>query len=167
MFIKELIIDDARIYWDLRLEALKASPEAFGSSYEDALQTPLHTIEERIKRDRNNYILGAFNEDKQLIGMAKFTREQGLKLKHKGTVTGVYVSSGYRGKGIAKSLIKEILSRGKEIEGLKQINLTVVSTNNVAVKLYKGLGFETYGIEKNALIYNGKGYDEELMVYFL
>ncbi|MNU04364.1 hypothetical protein D3C72_2487450 [compost metagenome] len=58
------------------------------------------------------------------------------------------------------------MSRGKETEGLKQINLSVVSTNNAAVKLYKGLGFETFGIEKNALIYNGQGYDEDLMSYF-
>lgn len=166
IYIKDLNIEDAKIYWELRLEALKTSPEAFGSSYEDAVQIPINEIEERIKKDNNNYILGAFTADTQLVGMARFTREQGLKLKHKGMITGVYVSSQYRGKEIVKELIKEILSRGKEIEGLKQINLSVVSTNNVAVKLYKGLGFETYGIEKNALIYNGQGYDEEFMICF-
>jgi len=166
IYLKDLNIEDASIYWGLRLEALRTYPEAFGSSFEDAVQTPINEIKDRIRKDNNNCILGAFTPDTQLVGMARFTREQGLKLNHKGMVTGVYVSSQYRGRGIAKDLIKEILSRGKDIEGLKQINLSVVSTNSVAVKLYKGLGFETYGIEKNALIYNGQGYDEKLMVYF-
>lgn len=52
------------------------------------------------------------------------------------------------------------------MEGLKQINLSVVTTNQAAVKLYRKLGFETYGIEKNALEYHGQEYNEELMAYF-
>nr|WP_211344419.1 hypothetical protein [Paenibacillus lentus] len=55
----------------------------------------------------------------------------------------------------------------KDIEGLKQINLSVVTINKVAVALYKILGFETYGTEKNALEYNGRGYGEEYMTYYL
>lgn len=34
-------------------------------------------------------------------------------------ILGVYVPSNHRGKGIAKNLMKEIMSRGKEIEGLE------------------------------------------------
>ncbi|WP_252361736.1 GNAT family protein [Paenibacillus sp. FSL R10-2782] len=52
------------------------------------------------------------------------------------------------------------------MEALKQLHLSVVATNQAAIKLYRKLGFETYGIEKNALEYNGQGYDEELMAYF-
>ncbi|WP_235857339.1 GNAT family N-acetyltransferase [Paenibacillus albiflavus] len=149
------------------MEALKNHPEAFSSSYEDSVQTPLEDVEKRIKNDKDNYILGAFTENGQLVGIAGFRREQGIKVKHKGMIWGVYVSAEHRGKGIAQSLIKEILTRGKEIEGLMQISLGVTQSNKVAAELYKKLGFETYGVEKNALIYKNQGYDEELMNYFI
>ncbi len=79
---------------------------------------------------------------------------------------GSYVSSTYRSQGIAKKLLMEVISRGRKVEGLKQINLSVVATNQAAVELYSKWGFTTYGIEKNALEYQGQGYDEELMAYF-
>ncbi|TCZ80880.1 GNAT family N-acetyltransferase [Paenibacillus albiflavus] len=167
ILINELNPKHVQLFWGLRLEALKNHPEAFSSSYEDSVQTPLEDVEKRIKNDKDNYILGAFTENGQLVGIAGFRREQGIKVKHKGMIWGVYVSAEHRGKGIAQSLIKEILTRGKEIEGLMQISLGVTQSNKVAAELYKKLGFETYGVEKNALIYKNQGYDEELMNYFI
>jgi len=164
--IKELTLEHVQIFWEIRLEALQNNPEAFSSSYEDSVQTPLNEVEKRIKNEKDNYILGAFTENGQLVGMAGFRREQGIKLKHKGMIWGVYVSTKHRGKGIAYSLLREILTRGKEIEGLMQIYLGVIQSNKVAVRLYKKLGFEAYGIEKNAIRYKDQGYDEELMTYF-
>ncbi|KKO52712.1 GNAT family N-acetyltransferase [Paenibacillus sp. DMB20] len=164
--IKNIQPEHVGMFWELRLEALKTHPEAFGSSYEDSAGTPLDNVVKRIKNEKDNYILGAYTEDGQLRGMVGFVRESGMKLKHKGTIWGVYVSPAYRGQGIAQTLLEEVLNRGKEIEGLKQIHLSVVTANKTASELYKKLGFETYGIEKNALVYKGQGYDEELMAYY-
>jgi RimJ/RimL family protein N-acetyltransferase len=47
------------------------------------------------------------------------------------------------------------------------MNLTVVSDNHPAKRLYESLGFETYGVERRALKYNGQYYDEDLMVLWL
>lgn len=58
----------------------------------------------------------------------------------------------------------ELIERAKHLDGLEQIKLTVVSENHPAKKLYKSLGFEVYGIERNALKFNGQYYDEDLMV---
>ncbi|MCF2946415.1 GNAT family N-acetyltransferase [Paenibacillus tarimensis] len=165
-YIKEIKQEDVGLYWDLRLEALKTNPEAFGATYEDSVKTPISEVVKRIQNESDNYILMAFTERDQAAGMVGFRREQGIKLKHKGMIWGVYVSPEYRGKGIAKELLKEVINRGKEIEGLKQINLGAVTTNQAAIDLYKKLGFETYGIEKNALEYRDQGYDEKLMTYF-
>ncbi|WP_324607781.1 GNAT family N-acetyltransferase [Paenibacillus sp. IHBB 10380] len=123
-------------------------------------------VKNRIMNESDNYILGAFKEGNQIVGMIGFRREQGIKFNHKGIIWGVYVSPEYRGKGIAKELLEEVINRGSGLEGLKQINLCVVTLNRVAIELYMKLGFETYGIEKNALEYKGQGYDEELMTYF-
>ncbi|MGO4275177.1 GNAT family N-acetyltransferase, partial [Paenibacillus sp. TAF58] len=99
------------------------------------------------------------------IGTVGFKREQSLKMKHKAFIWGIYVSEKHRGQGIAKQLMVEVIHRGKQLERLKQVSLSVVTTNGAAADLYRKLGFETYGVERNALEYEGQGYDEEMMVY--
>lgn len=155
--------EQAEAFWALRLEALRTHPEAFGASYEDSVHTPLSEVETRIHDEEGNYILGACTQDGELVGIAGFRREQATKASHKGSIWGVYVSPAYRGQRIANHLIQEVLDRGEGMQGLKQINLSVVTTNQAALKLYKKLGFETYGVEKNALEYQGQGYDNELL----
>ncbi|WP_019636522.1 GNAT family N-acetyltransferase [Paenibacillus fonticola] len=165
--IKNITQEQAGAFWELRLEALRTHPEAFYTSYEDSVQTPLEEVAKRIKNEPDDYILGAFAKNGQIVGITGFRRGQGMKFKHKGMIWGVYVAPDYRGKGIAKQLLQEVLKRGEDLEGLKQINLSVVTINQAAAGLYKKLGFQIYGVEKNALEYNDQGYDEEYMTYYL
>ncbi|WP_145328866.1 GNAT family N-acetyltransferase [Paenibacillus xylanexedens] len=158
--------DESDLYWPLRLEALKTHPEAFGASYELSSQLPVSEVKERIHNEPDDYILGAFTPEGMLAGMMGFKREYGLKLRHKGFIWGVYVSPAHRGNGLASQLLSEVLERGKHLENMKQINLSVVTTNVSAKRLYERYGFETYGIERNALEVNGQGYDEAHMTYF-
>lgn len=163
--IRNIRVEEAKGYWELRLEALQKHPAAFGAAYEESVLLPMEEVEKRIGQDSSNYILGAFTAEGQLIGTVGFKREQSLKLKHKAFIWGVYVSENYRGEGIAKQLMVEVIHRGKQLEGLKQVTLSVVTTNGAALDLYRKLGFESYGVERNALEYKSQGYDEEMMVY--
>ncbi|MEK0316802.1 GNAT family N-acetyltransferase [Cohnella sp. 56] len=99
-----------------------------------------------------------------LVGIASFVRESGMKSAHKGSVYGVYVSPESRGKGAGKTLMLALIRRARGLDGLEQINLTVVSDNVTAKRLYESLGFEVYGIERRAIKYGGRYFDEELMV---
>lgn len=164
--IRNIRREEADQYWPLRLEALKNHPEAFGASFELSVQLPMNEVEERIHTEPDDYILGAYTEDGQLAGMMGFKRELGLKLRHKGYIWGVYVSPSYRGCGLASRLLREVLDRGRVLEGIEQINLSVVTTNESARRLYEQYGFVTYGIERNALVVQGQGYDEAHMTYF-
>lgn len=167
MFIlRNIRSDEAEQYWPLRLEALKNHPEAFGASFEMSVQLPMSEVQERIHNEADDYILGAYTEEVTLAGTMGFKREHGLKLQHKGYIWGVYVSPPYRGRGLASRLLREVLERGRELEGIEQINLSVVTTNQSARRLYEHYGFEVYGIERNALVVQGKGYDEAHMTYF-
>jgi RimJ/RimL family protein N-acetyltransferase len=47
------------------------------------------------------------------------------------------------------------------------VQLTVVSENEAARRLYEAMGFVAYGHEKRALKHDGRYYDEVLMVKFL
>lgn len=164
MNIRTLNESDAPLYQNLRLSALKINPEAFGSTYEREVKFPLKTIEERLKPTKDKFVLGAFDESGSLVGIVTFIRENNLKTVHKGNVFGMYVAQESRLQGLGKSLMLELIRMARNCDGLEQINLTVVSDNDSAKKLYESLGFEVYGVERNALKYNGKYYDEDLMV---
>src|SRR3954463_15059258 len=78
---------DATLYRDIRLEALQASPEAFGSTFEFENAQPLSWFSDRLG---GSTVLGAFR-DAELVGMAGFAVQQGPKRTHKGMLWGMYV----------------------------------------------------------------------------
>lgn len=163
MKIRILNASDAQVYQEVRLSALKINPEAFGSTYEREAEFSPELVAERLEPVKDRFVLGAFNENGSLVGIVTFMREHSLKTNHKGNVFGMYVVPEARGKGIGKSLLVELIKRAKNCNGVEQIHLTVVSDNISAKKLYKSLGFEVYGVEKNALKFNGQYFDEDLM----
>jgi ribosomal protein S18 acetylase RimI-like enzyme len=159
--------EEAESFWQLRLEMLQAQPEAYGSAYEDSVGTPLEEVRGRMGNGTDSYILGAYTEAGELSGIVGFHRERGAKLRHKAKLWGVYVRPALRGKGVARGLLTEALQRAAGLAGLRQVTLAVVTTNQPAIRLYTGLGFEVYGTEPCALIYQGQSYDEHHMVYTL
>jgi ribosomal protein S18 acetylase RimI-like enzyme len=155
---------DAALYQELRLRALKDHPDSFGSTYEKEETYSLETIKERIKSSENKFVIGAFDRNRNLYAIATFIRETNIKLSHKGHVFGMYVAPERRGNGEGKRLLTELVKVAKGFKGLEQIHLSVVSENQTAKKLYEALGFQTYGVEPNALKLNDQYYDEDLML---
>ncbi|NMO98189.1 GNAT family N-acetyltransferase [Paenibacillus lemnae] len=164
MNIKILKESDAKQYQELRLNGLKTNPEAFGSTYERESKFSLETVIDRIRPAVDKFVIGAFHESGLLVGIVALARESGIKTTHKANVYGVYISKEMRRTGIGKALLLELIRIAKDIEGLEQLNLSVVCDNEPAKELYKSVGFKTYGIEPNALKFMGQYYDEDLMV---
>jgi RimJ/RimL family protein N-acetyltransferase len=162
MEIRILEPENAEIYRNIRLEALRTHPEAFGSSYEEEKEFSLEKFESRFKEE-HSFTFGTF-ENEQLLGVVTLVLEQKNKLKHRANIYAMYVSPKKRGIGIANNLMIEAIKKAKEIKGIEQIYLTVVSINEPAKKLYNSLGFETYGIDKRALKIDNTYFDEDLMV---
>jgi len=167
MDLRLLTVDDAEAFWNLRLEALRNDPASFADSDEEHLKTTIETAQERLRKNdpAGNFIVGAFEESK-LIGTAGFFRRKNNKERHKGHIWGVYVRPESRGKGIASALMKEIVRRAREIGGIEQITL-VASAELPAQRLYKALGFESYGIEPHSLKIGDQYIDDVLMVLWL
>ena len=79
---------------------------------------------------------------------------------HRG-VLGICVKKEFRGKGIGEALMKGILEkcRGK----FEVVELTVLSGNQKAIKLYEKFGFQKYGVQLGAVKRAEKYFDEYLM----
>jgi RimJ/RimL family protein N-acetyltransferase len=148
---------DPALYRSIRLEALQANPEAFGSTFEFENEKPLGWFSDRLAEST---VLGAFR-DAQLIGVAYFAVQQSQKRAHKGGLWGMYVRPAARKAGVGHRLVKAICDLARQ--QVEQIQLTVVRDNDQARRLYAKLGFLEYGLEKNALKHGGRYYDEVLM----
>ena len=148
---------DAALYRDIRLEALRASPEAFGSTFETE---NAQTLDWFIDRLGASTVLGAFREMK-LVAIAGFAIQQGQKRAHKGSLWGMYVRPDSRGIGVGRQLVEAVFDLARQ--RVELIQLTVVRDNEQARRLYMSLGFVDYGLEKNALKQDGRYYDEVLM----
>ena len=158
--IRRLETSDAALYREIRLEALKQNPEAFGSTFERENAQPLSWFEAALGRSD---IFGAFL-DETLAGIAGYVAQESPKQAHKALLWGMYVRSAARNSGLGKKLVAAVLShaRGR----VEMVQLAVVSENVGARWLYNALGFVEYGFEKRALKQDGRYYDEVLMVKF-
>lgn len=166
MNIRLLTASDAESYWELRVQALKQSPESFLITYEEELKqdNPIEKYSETLQNE-NRYTYGVFI-DEELVGVGTLQVEKPLKIRHKANILAIYVSQKHRGLRIGKTLMQHIIENAKLL-GLEQLHLTVVSNNNTAKKLYSSLGFCRYGLEEKALKLNDQYWDEEHMVLYL
>jgi len=155
--IRQLQADNYLSWKEIRLEALKNHPECFGLSYEEEI---IKTEEEWQKQLKNNYIFGAFIEEK-LVGTAAYFIYKPIKIKHKGYIWAVYVKPEYRGQNITSLLFKSLIEHAQT--NISKLLLTVNTENLAAIKIYQNLDFKIYGTDTNSLKVNGKFYDEHLM----
>jgi ribosomal protein S18 acetylase RimI-like enzyme len=155
--IRRLTPDDAMLFRAVRLEALKADPEAFGSTFEFEDKLDLDWFAGRLE---NSHVLGAFR-DGELVGTVGFAIQQGQKNAHKGRLWGMYVRPNSRNLGVGRLLVNAALEVAGETVEL--IQLSVVRDNRLARRLYESVGFVEFGMEQKASKLGDKYYDEAHM----
>ena len=155
---------DIEEYSRLRLEALERDPEAFSASPETHRALSADELKARIGPGAHgSFLLGGFVEGR-LCGMMGFFRDQNPKLRHRGHVWSVYVTAAARGQGLGRQLMTGLVERAAATEGIEQVVLSVSTTQVAAVRLYRSLGFESFGIEPRAMKIGDRYFDHEHMV---
>jgi ribosomal protein S18 acetylase RimI-like enzyme len=163
MQIRALTPSDAIAFQKLRLQGLLECEDAFASSYEEEVSTPLAEIELRLQPRVESVIFGGF-KNAELVALVGLQRERMRKLAHKSCIWGVYVTPEERGNGVGTKIMSHALHYAATAQKATQVNLGVNTSNLSAVSLYKKLGFLEYGLERGFLLIDGVLHDEYQMV---
>ncbi|QPF82473.1 GNAT family N-acetyltransferase [Bradyrhizobium genosp. L] len=155
--IRRLTSADVALFRDIRLEALRSSPEAFASAFETEKLLPVGWFAERLERAT---VLGAF-DGRELVGILGLSVDDGPKKRHKGLLVSMYVRSAARRARVGRRLIDAALELAAQSVELVQLGVT--KGNDAALRLYQSAGFIEYGLERHALKIDGRYYDEILM----
>lgn len=90
----------------------------------------------------------------------------GTRKEHAGELQ-INIHKDFRGEGLGKILLDEIIRIAQEELKLKQITLTCFSVNKKALFLYKKYGFKEYGRLPKAIFYKDTYIDEVFMFLLL
>jgi RimJ/RimL family protein N-acetyltransferase len=156
--VRRLETSDVAAYRELRLESLKGHPEAFASSWEYEAEKPISWWSERLE---TNTVFGGWVNHSPLVGLAGLRVQDGVKVRHKGVLWGMYVRSEARGSGLAAALVQQVIEHARTV--VEEIRLTVVASNAAARRLYSAAGFKEYGLERRALKIGCEYHDDVLM----
>ena len=159
--IKTLDLSHLQDFRAIRLSALEKSPKMFGSTFALEAVKPYSFFEACLSYST---VFGVYHKN-HIIGLATVTQETAPKLSHKAVLSSVYIEPEFQQKGVASQLMDAVITFSKK--HVEQLVLSVADDNQAAIRLYKKFGFQSYGIETNALKENDEYVDEMLMKLFL
>lgn len=164
--IRKLLPKESESYREIRLQCLKNYPEYFTTNYEDEKTKNKLLFQQFIEESNtDNFVIGAFL-NKQLIGISGFKRQERRKVNHSGIIIQVYVNPEYQGNKIGSNLMQSTLTEAFKIDGIEQIEIGVISSNEKAENIYKKIGFKEFGLQKNFLKINDAYYHHKMMMIF-
>jgi ribosomal protein S18 acetylase RimI-like enzyme len=133
--VKPLSRQHLKSFRKRRLEALKHYPQFFPVSYESEKKISL-TEYWNILQERN--AIGIFDKQK-LVGFSGFVNIEGKEKECE--ISATYVEEDYRGQGLARLLINEVIKEVGE-KNYEKIYVSHSTQNKAAAKSYKRLGFQ-------------------------
>ncbi len=110
---------------------------------------------------RNNAALLVAELDGQLVGYIFAEGGSYRRNRHCAHIV-IGIRAAFTGLGIGRRLFAELFTWAGN-QGLTRLELTVMTHNERAVRLYQRMGFEIEGLRRRSLFVNGEYVDEYLM----
>jgi len=152
MQVSRLTPAHAAEYRAIMLQAYAHEPYAFTATVAEREPLPLDWWTARIADHPNpgKLVFGAF-VGARLAGVAGLRFERRARTRHKATLFGMFVRPPFRGRGIARTLVKAVLAQAHSTPGTQVVQLGVTQSNAPALRLYESCGFFPYGTEPFAI----------------
>ncbi len=157
--IRRLVPADAAEYVELRREMLMDTPRSFLGDLADDECLDIEVMEARLSSEESP-LFCAENDDGELCSVAGFYRDRRAKMRHRGTLWGVYTRPSSRRRGLSRRVIEVALAHAASAKGLEVVQLSVSAEAPGAMALYESLGFTAWGREPRAVMVDDRQVDE-------
>jgi RimJ/RimL family protein N-acetyltransferase len=162
VFYRALTKDDAEHLRALRVAVVAVSPVGMGTTLDEELQQPLDFYRRELSFESPSQMFGAFSGDSLIATAAIRWPTKHPSGKHKTILHGVQTMPAFRGRSLARRLVREAIQHAFSLDCLR-IYLYVYLPNPEAVSLYESLDFVASGAEPEELNIHGEYHDLQYM----
>jgi GNAT superfamily N-acetyltransferase len=151
MRISTLSASNASAYRRLMLEAYEQAPDSFTTTAAERSGEPESWWVKRIgSADGLATSFGAWRDD-DLVGTVALEYSAKPKTRHAALVLGMYVQASQRGGGVGLALMKAAVAAASSRPEILSLNLTLTEGNLPALRLYRSVGFVSWGVQPEAI----------------
>jgi GNAT superfamily N-acetyltransferase len=140
VLVRETVTDDWRALRDIRLEALRDAPTAFGSTYEREVQRGEEHWLARIARGGTFLAYIPEVSTSVPVGLIGGYQEDPATVE----LVSMYVRAAGRGRGVGEALVATVIDWASK-RNATSVHLWVTDTNSHARALYERCGFTPTG----------------------
>ena len=140
VLVRETVMDDWQALRDIRLEALRDAPAAFGSTYEREVLRPEAHWRDRIARGGTFLAFVPEVSAAAPAGLIGGYQEDPVTVE----LVSMYVRPRARGRGVGEALVATVVNWAAE-RNAASVHLWVTETNAHARVLYERCGFTLTG----------------------
>ena len=140
VLVRETVLDDWQALRDIRLEALREAPAAFGSTYEREVVRGETHWRDRIARGGTFLAFVPALSASEPAGLIGGYQEDPVTVE----LVSMYVRPRARGRGVGEALVATVINWAGQ-RGASSVHLWVTDTNSHARALYQRCGFTLTG----------------------
>lgn len=159
-------LDDAEAILDIQRDVIQENEYWIATSEEfnKTITQQRDSIQKILENERETIIIAEVNG--KVVGWLEFESQTRKKISHTGSF-GIMIHKDYRGIGIGRMLINELLNWAEKNPLIEKVSLGVFSTNLRAISLYKSMGFVEEGRKINEIKMGENQYIDDILMYKL
>ena len=168
MKLQKLIPQDYDAYFALRLESLQQCPNMYATDANAWQAASREVIENHLVLSESGAspIFGAW-QDVNLVGLVGLKPENRPTVQHKASLWGLYVQPKWRRQGVGKRLVELAIAEAKEMPHLELLRAGATLDGAGLLHFFTACGFQEYGREPRAKLFEGVYYDQAYFWYLL